>query len=299
MKASVIAKSISYPGTSPFPVTITTFELEYPRFIHAELMTHHALFKNCASSRAIPTKKLIEQVRNNPAMPVHWGANQAGMQAHKELSKPLQVAAKYLWIKAAKAAAGMALAMHKVGLHKQIVNRVLEPFQMMKTVVTATEWENFYWLRDHEDAQPEFQHLARMMKEATAKVAPELLVPGQWHVPYVKTEFIPGLGRQYYDENGNSISVEQALKLSASCCAQTSYRATDKSQDKAEVIFDKLINSEPVHASPTEHQATPMRPGGGWEKGVTHQDRAGFFWSSGLKGWIQHRQLIPNNCKKG
>ena len=43
-----------------------TFELTYPRYIHSEFMTHRVFSRNASSSRAIPVKRMIEQVRNNP-----------------------------------------------------------------------------------------------------------------------------------------------------------------------------------------------------------------------------------------
>jgi hypothetical protein len=36
-----------------------------------------------------------------------------------------------------------------------------------------------------------------------------------------------------------------------------------------------------------------------WGKvpGITHQDREGQLWSGNLRGWIQHRKLIPNEAQ--
>jgi len=148
--AKVIADSINPRG-----VRITTFELEYPRYIHAEVMTHRMFSRNSASSRAIPTTKVIEQVEKSPAMPIHWGKNQAGMQAKEELDELLKKSVQQLWTETAKEVARRATIMQQMGLHKQVVNRILEPFQLMKVIVTATEYENFWHLRDHPDAQPD------------------------------------------------------------------------------------------------------------------------------------------------
>ncbi len=156
VSAKVIKDSISPDG-----VRITTLELEYPRIIHSELMTHRVFSRNSASSRAIPVSKVIELVESNPAMPVHWGKNQAGMQAKEELDDLNKEAVRQLWLEAAKQAVSIAKVMADIGGHKQVVNRILEPFQHMKVVVTSTEWANWDWLRDHPDADPTIHALAK------------------------------------------------------------------------------------------------------------------------------------------
>lgn len=278
---------------------ITTFELEYPRFIHAELMTHRVFSRNAMSSRAVPVKKMIEQVREDPAMPTHWGKNQPGMQAKEELQGNSLVSVRGMWEDAAKEAAYIANKMDICKAHKQLVNRILEPFQRMKTVVTSTEWDNFFWLRAHPDAQPEIKILAEKMLKAMDLAEQELniisLQPGDWHTPY--------FGDGYWLK-GCGIPLEEALWISSSCCAQVSYRVLNDSLEKAKDIFKKLIESKPCHASPTEHQATPIPRfsptdhlrGNVWDvEGITHEDRDGNLWSGNFKGWIQHRQLIPDN----
>lgn len=301
ISAKIIAHSIAPNGQM-----IVTWELEYQRFIHGEFMTHRLFSRNAASSRAIPVATIIDQVRNNPAMPIHWGQNQSGMQAKEHLSGPLTAAAKYIWKKAANFAADMAEGLTKIGLHKQATNRILEPFQTMKTVMTATCMDNFFWLRNHEDAQPEIKELARLMWEALQKSEPKQLHPGWWHVPYFHDGYwCPFmLDEDCYDDPH---TLQEALAISSSCCAQVSYRKLDDTLEKAQMVYGRLVESEPVHASPFEHQATPMNPVDWkstvnikafpetWEKGITHIDRTGNYWSGNLVGWVQHRQLIPNN----
>lgn len=299
IKATVIAHSKSAVNGKE----IITMELEYPRFCHSEFMTHRMFSRNAASSRAIPVSKMIEQVRTSPAVPCHWGKNQAGMQAKEELTGSALDSAKFYWKDAAVDAALSAEYLSDGGVHKQIANRILEPFQIMKTVVTATEWENFYWLRNHEDAQPEIKRLAEVMLEAVSKSKAIPLSTGQWHVPYYRDG--------YWCESFTD-DLEDALAISASCCAQVSYRLLDDSIEKARMVYKRLVESNPVHASPFEHQASPMGTTSGlygfnndevphdyWEDGVTHMDSGYKFWSGNFQGWIQHRQLIPNNVKRG
>lgn len=298
----ISAKIIADSYNPTHEARITTFELVYPRFVHGELMTHRVFSRNAASSRAIPIDKVIELVETTPAMPVHWGANQAGMQAKAEVSDIER--AKKVWLSARDSAVVYAKALRDAGLHKQIVNRVLEPFQLIKTIVTATDFNNWFWLRDHEDAQPEIAELAAIMAIAYENSTPELLINGEWHVPYVKTQVSPYQGRLYLDENDNYTSIIEARMISASCCAQVSYRKNDSSLDKASMVFDRLINSVPVHASPVEHIATPIpyasEPMDYFDiEGVTHINKDGVPFSGNLRGFVQFRQLIPNNVKEG
>lgn len=303
ISAEVVAHSVTEWGKE-----IVTFALEYPRFIHGELMTHRLFSRNAASSRAIPVQRMIELVDERPAEPIHWGRNQSGMQAKEELTGDDLNDVQWQWESALRAAVSRAEAMAALGAHKQIVNRILEPFQMMRTIVTATELKNFFHLRNHPDAQPEIAELARVMLEAVVKSEAIQLKNGEWHVPYVSVSRDEN-GEMVYGSLGEDgvlqvLSLEDALKVSSSCCAQVSYRRLDDSVEKALAIYDRLVYTEPVHASPFEHQATPVPPHlvlFGMEgkvfdvPGITHLDKDGAAWSGNFKGWIQHRQLIPNN----
>lgn len=311
IKAKIIADSVSAVNGQ----RITTFELEYPRFIHSELMTHRLFSRNAMSSRAVPINKLVDQVSEDPALPTHWGKNRSGMQAKEELTGVMLDGVKHLWIEAAELMANRAYLMDSAGLHKQIANRILEPFQLMKTVLTATEFDNFFWLRRHEDAQPEIKELTdKMYKELTLSKEQSRVVylePGDWHTPYYdsgywKEEFIGQFGM--CDTLG--LTLQDALAISSSCCAQVSYRLLDDSIEKARKVYQRLVESTPVHASPFEHQATPMKyfeqedytalsQSSDFDKGTTHEDIKGNRWSGNFKSWIQYRQLIDGNvCNK-
>lgn len=269
---------------------ITTFELEMPRWILAEFNTHRQLSRNTASSRAIPSATLIKMVEEEPATPVFWGKNQPGMKAHEELEGVQKHAAHAVWIEAAKSAANFVRVLtDKVGinLHKQTANRILENFTMVKTIATATEWENFFFLRNHPDAQPEFQILAGIMQRLYETSEPKVLREDEWHLPYIDT--IEG---KYYSE-GTELSLEDAIKVSVSCCCQVSYRKQDVSLEKAYKIYNMLnLGSKvnPPHASPTEHQAKPIKQT--WEIGTTHVSKRGIPWSGNFREWVQYRQLL-------
>jgi len=229
---------------------IMSLQLRYWRAIHAEMMTHRAFSRNAGSSRAIPVKKMLAQVWNDPAGPVYWGANQAGMQAHAQITGWRLKAARLAWRTAGKMACGFAWGLMKLGLHKQVANRLLEPWQYINVVVTATDWQNFFDLRCHEAAQPEMQELAfRMELEwLTAGGVMRPLKKGEWHLVYISEEELA------------TLPIETLLKLSAARAARVSYEPYDgdASHEKEIARHDALVGSAPIHASPCEHQAQCM-----------------------------------------
>ena len=276
--AKVVADSVFADATDK-SIRLTTLELKYPRFIHSEFMTHRLFSRNASSSRAIPVIRMVEQVEATPAHPIHWGKNQKGMQASEELQPNLP-----LWEDAAATAAGYAMEFDKLGYHKQIVNRITEPYQFIRVVCTATEWINFFNLRMHEDAQPEIYELATRVKQAMSASTPESLEIGEWHTPYVKDQNIP---------------TDMALRASVARCARVSYLNHDQTApdlEKDVLLHDRL--SEDGHLSPFEHVATPaidtdLSRVSSLEPGATHVDRQGTPWSGNFRGWIQYRHLKP------
>ena len=289
-EVKIIKDSVSREGKN-----LTTMQLKYPRFIHAEFMTHREFSRNASSSRAIPVAKMIEMVRTDPAMPIHWGANQPGMQADNQLTGEGLAGTVSAWGWAANYAADQAEYMSKLGAHKQVANRILEPFQWISVVMSSTQWANFYGLRCHADAQPEIKLLAEMMREAQYKSVPTPLGEGEWHLPYVceddwdKANDYCRVGRITRDMPSYSEMLEILKKVSAARCARVSYlthdgKPTSITEDLA--LFDRLAGSQPLHASPLEHQATPdsFDAIDGWKAKQLHGN---------FVGWIQHRKLLP------
>lgn len=261
-----------------YPKRLTTFVLSYPRFVHAELMTHRFFSRNASSSRAIPVATMIQRATKQTAYPVYWGKNQKGMQADEELSDKDIERAKGVWLAAAETAARYAQEMIDLGVHKQIANRLIENFQNIEVVVTSSLWANWYALRNHKDAQPEIQAVARAMLNAHRASVPKLLGPDEWHLPFV--------GK---DERA-SLAPDVACKVSAARCARTSYLTHDKKEPKLEddlALFDRLMGGEVVHASPTEHQAKPF-----WFPGANEQG------GNLGKNWVQFRKTIKNEVVK-
>lgn len=270
MKVKIIADSISHAGKR-----ITTYSLEYWRALHGELLTHRLFSRNSSSSRAIPIEKMVSQVVNSPSGPTYWGKNQKGMQASEDLSGDEMVAAQGIWRDAMMDAVVHAHRLVKLGVHKQIVNRILEPFGSISTVLTGTEFGNFYNVRYHKDAMPEIRDLAQAMYEAQRASEPVLLDFDQWHLPYVEQ-----LEMGLYD-------VEVQKKISASRCARVSYMNHEGRRPSLEEdlkLFDRLMADFVKHPSPTEHQAAPQPP---------HLYDADAWMTGNFQGWIQYRKTIP------
>ena len=251
---------------APCGKRLTTWELSYPRFVHAELMTHRLFSRNSASSRAIPTEKLMARIREDPALPKWWGKNQAGMQANEELPPDLQAEAQVLWLEARDQMLAAVETLGKLGLHKQLANRLIEPWMFITVIVSATEFDNWFHLRNHKMAQPEIAWVATRMHELYTTHSPHPLRAGEWHLPLISND-----ERAVRDE-------ETAKKVSTGRCARVSYLTHEGLRDFAKDIelHDRLCSGpatgEPGHWSPFEHvaqaMATPERSGNftGWRQ---------------------------------
>jgi thymidylate synthase ThyX len=258
-------------SVSPAGVRLVTMEVRYPRFIHAEFMTHRMFSRNAASSRALPIRKMIAAVREEPAMPVYWGKNQSGMSARQEIDLEARSRAQAEWRRALENALASAerLSDSDIDLHKQLVNRILEPFAWITVVVTATEWANFFTQRCHPDAQPEIKHLADMMLAEFRRSVPAPVAADEWHTPLIQP-----------DER--SLDAEVRKRISVARCARVSYLTHEGTRDheKDLELFDRLVaGGANGHWSPFEHVATPL------ERASEH--------SGNLRGWEQFRMFFP------
>lgn len=258
------AKIIAH-SQAPNGEELITLEIELHRFILPEFNTHRSFSRNFQSSRAVPIETMIKQVRENPALPVHWGKNQRGMVAQYEIIGLDLDDAKRCWYQAAKDVAFQAEAMLGLNVHKQIVNRLLEPFMRTKGVVTATRtaYEAFFKLRCHSDAQPEIKLLAERMRSAIEQSVPDRLKYGEYHLPYIHGDLFAN--REEAKVTGKYLDIDNAVKISCSCTAQVSYRRLDDSLEKALKVYDMLnlpvsgvYPEDPPHYSPTEHIAKVM-----------------------------------------
>ena len=238
-KATVLAYSAHENGDCP----IITWELVYPRYIHSELMTHRVFSRNAASSRATPTHVLANEVACQPAFFDSLTTNQHGMVGGAELSKEDAESFEIEWKGLANDIAKCAMAWkERYNLSKQIINRIMEPFMFIRTIVTATDLDNFFKLRLAPDAQPEIQSLAKAMKESMEAATPKVLKDFEWHIPY-----------------GDQIEEEELFKKlvrSIAACARVSVLRSDGKkttfEDDAKFVANLLKNG---HMSPFEHVA--------------------------------------------
>ena len=279
---------------------LTTFVLEYPRFIHAELLTHRVFSKNSASSRAIPFEKFVERITNEPATPVFWGKNRPGMQAIEEIDDSTKDSiyyyreylggaaeeikseliskrehAKRTWNEAKLKAIESARKLHELGVHKEICNRILEPWFKIKVLLSGTEFDNFFELRCHKDAQREIQAVAVAMRDAMNKSRPQQLDDGEWHIPfgdgldYSRMQLF--INEEIKDLNEKCVGVtshqieKYALnivkcKIAVARCARVSYLNFHGKDDYSSdlTLFSNLVGSRPRHLSPLEHVAQAM-----------------------------------------
>lgn len=310
IRASIICDSISPHGNR-----LTTFRLRYPKFIHGELMTHRVFSRNASSSRAVPVKKNLEEVRSDElrASPVHWGAEQKGMASGEELNnvdkllyaddyafsgKTRKEAALQEWKAAALMAARTAEDMIRIGVHKSIVNRILEPFLHINVIVTATEYMNFFGLRLDKAAQPEMRVLAEAMWSCYNESNPFKLQPDQWHCPYLDFDAMSEC--MAYAAVHNLSGNELGIKVSVARCARVSFMnfQTGKRSTIEEdlELHDRLVGSHPMHASPAEHQATPDKWTSFWLNGKEYHE-LGASWAhpdehGNFIGWRQYRKML-------
>lgn len=308
ISAKIVAASIGKESG----VKIITMELEQVRCALAEFNTHRVMTKNGASSRAVPVKKMIEALRRNHHRPLLWLKNQPGMVATQVMNDEDAAECDAIWTQAMEDAIRHALALDRLNCSKQYVNRLLEPFMMTRTLVTSTKWANFFKLRDEKGTLPEFRDLAQKMKEAADKaefVERSWKEPvGGWHLPFVgPTDFddarwdvgagyvppsiiptkVPPLtprGLPYTDAALCMKEMRALLVMSAARCCRLSYRTLDNQPSdlaKDTATFEKLA-TDPLHASPMEHQAFALQSG--------EQN-----WLTGnLHGWLQFRKIMPN-----
>lgn len=339
MQAEVILASRSPVPEAP---VIYTIRLRYPRIIHGEAKTHRIMSlsgdhfesltadcsimddesfsRNARSSRAVPVKTMLNEVRTIPFVPWHWGKNQKGMQAGEECNELLFLhdTADY-WINREKAwrlardkSVQIAEAFMNSGYHKQIPNRLLEPFSWIDTLITSTDWANFLWLRDHADAEPHLQDLARLVNEALANCVQtgsyQMLKPGQWHLPYITdADWEEGLrDHSKPSEEDMQNHYQWLCKISAARCARISYAPFDgdPSYERELERYNSLVTADRVHASPLEHQATPdtqhmLSIDVIDDEGRVQDTDTKLHWKQSelhgnFTGWIQARKLVPN-----
>lgn len=318
--AKIIADSVSPAGHR-----ITTFLAVYPRIILSEINTHRLLSRVSASSRAIPVEKMIRRVMEDPYVPVHWGKNQRGMRAEEDVAPDDAYAARQRWLWARDSAVAATERLLRLGIHKQITNRLLEPFMWHPTVLTATEWDNWDHLRDHKAAHPDFRDLAHCMRELRLKSEPKQLSYPDWHLPFIGPEdaaavintFDEGVTPSFPTIPTDPGVIQLLCKVSVGRCARVSTLTHDGKRDlQADIdLHDKMFAAG--HTSPYENVARPMTPdeleifkqkrmrrdpeSKRWSWVGAHYEDSNKGWWDGeythflgnVQGWVTLRKQIP------
>jgi thymidylate synthase ThyX len=271
---------------------LTTFQITLPRIVLAEFNTHRMFSRNSASSRAIPVEKMISRVTKDPFIPTYFGKNQKGMQAENELDEVERVNAKNAWQEWIRTCLKYASIFKDLGLHKQLANRVLESVNWHTIVCSATEYENYFGLRDNPQAAPEIRDSAHEAQELYKKSEPNLLEDGGFHLPYVA-------GKDYdlLTLHDAGFTIKQLCEVSIGRCAAVTYlnqeNVTDPNGD-IDRATKRLLPSG--HMSPFEHVAESLdhqrwrqiarEQANEW---IEHRIPMGNFW-----GWLQYRKTLKN-----
>ena len=265
IRAEIVADSINTATGD----RLTTFIWTYPRMVHAEALRHRALSRNAASSRAIPVRRMLENILRDPARPVEWGTAQKGMQAGPPLDGEQAEKANAWWTDAAVNAVEDAQDFHdELGLHKQVVNRLVEPFAHMTELVSGTEWGNFFRLRIHSAADPTLCALATAAGRAYLASEPIPVDPGGWHIPFG-------------DRMPEGLSIADRLKIATARAARLSYE-THNGDFSPEADMQKHDDlKRDGHWSPFEHCARATGGGRLWRPS-----------SGNFRGWHQYREAV-------
>lgn len=240
-------------SVGPAGVRLTTWQLTYPRFVHTELMTHRVFSRNSASSRAIPVKTMLERIENDPAGPVFWGKNQKGMQAVEEFSENERELLERKWRSFSLQMIAASREFEQIGVHKQITNRLTEPWMFITVIVSATSFTNWFRLRHHKDAQPEIKKVATDMLPLYKASKPQVLQAGEWHLPLVT-------GVDYAQLLAEGFTREEIKAISAGRVARVSYLTHEGVRDPRKDIElgMRLGTQNPPHMSPLEHVAQAL-----------------------------------------
>ncbi len=239
------AAKVLLDSVSPAGVRLTTMEVTFPRFVLSEFNTHRVFSRNSASSRAIPTSKLIERVESDPVFPLEWGRNKAGMSASEMLADAEVDGGKRIWLDARDAAVAQARRLMDLKVHKQVLNRILEPFLWHVGIEKTSECDNYFRLRCAPNAQPDIREAALRMREALEASTPHAVAMGAWHLPLIQ-------------DDERALDAELLKQLSAARCARVSYMTHEGSRDPAKdlELYERLRSDR--HLSPFEHVATPL-----------------------------------------
>lgn len=288
-------------SVGPCGIRLTSFLLRFPRNVLAEFNTHRMFSRSSASSRAIPIERMIKRCVQNPYMPKHWGKNQGGMQANHDLDPAAIEQARAEMLEARDDAVRHVSRLSEIGLHKQITNRLLEPFQWHVVIVTATHWANFFGLRDHKDAEPHFRDVAAAAHELYKNGKPRHLNAGQWHLPMIRSDEIEISEDGHYKFRWtDAVEPTDALeiaKVATGRCGRLSYLNHDGIRDPHDDVSLHDRMRAAAHWSAFEHCAVARS----WGERRNDAVSAFYKWlDDGVPvgnfdpAWLQYRKMMPD-----
>lgn len=322
IKVEIVADSINQQGDR-----LTSLVLTYPRIIHAEMLTHRMLSRNASSSRAVPVQKMIEAVKNNTFCPFEFQKAHKGMQGSEYFTGQDKEDCIKLWLESAELALQQAEKMKEKGITKQIINRILEPYQYYTVLITGSKegWDNFFELRCPEYVNPDGKSF-KSKKDYLKRLNTENIESEPSDLFWLKRNkgqaeiHIMDLAEKIYDAMNESepeqlegnqwhipfeskinelypdSTLEEQIKVSVGMAANTSYTVVGDGSiitlEKASRIHDKC--KEEVHSSVFEHCARAMSNEEYYlfSKGMDGQEDHQHGWCYNIRGFMSYRYII-------
>ena len=329
IKAEIVAEIVGH-SLSPQGDELISVLCTFPRITLAEVNTHRMLSKNTSSSRAIPFKKMVEAVQENPFIPIAWQKEHTGMQGTEYLTEKEDIEyAIGTWLHARDAAIQEAkIITSGAGVTKQLTNRLLEPFMWTTMLSTGSKegWDNFFKLRN---SVYEVFTLSGLYNVKSCKEARELaLYPDEFKTFEIALQHNKGqaeihmmnLAEKIYDciqesvpkqlkagewhvpfidrfesysdkEDGSDFDLND-IKISVALAARTSYTVVG---DEKEIDYSKMIGLHDRLIAQNPPHSSPMEHAC---QAVTDEEYNNSFkgqekgWFRNYKGFKSYRQVI-------
>lgn len=179
----------------------------------------------------------------------------------------------------------------------------LSEFLTTKEIDTSN-WSEEKWLSLNKgQAEIHIMDLAEKIYDAVNESTPEILSPGQWHIPFMSKIDSSKLKSL----SGKDIT-EEMVKISTALSARTSYTVVGEEKEinyeNMINLHDRLLNQDPPHSSPFEHCARAMDDNEyhNYIKGIRMDYNGKHYverpetlgWCYNLKGFISYRYLVDN-----
>lgn len=238
-----LADSITVKGAR-----ITTFELTYNRFFHADVLTHRTFSRTASNTFAQNPSALRKELASGKHQPYLFGRSHP-VEITNEISKEFY----RLWMEMSMVLSSYSEKLQELGVSRYLVNKPLETFSTVKVVLTSTEWQNFFHLRDTKGL-PEMEELVHDLRTEYKTTAPDHLAVGEWHLPYIRPEDKAFVEAEFAESDRNFIL---AMLSSVRCSNWSTFvESLDHKTIREEIeIGQDLYRAG--HLNTFEHVATP------------------------------------------